>query len=73
MLEKPEAEPGNLCIYTSFEELGGNVGFVTFRNVENAAGETGTASLTGAFVIFEASRTEPTNIAVVRGTWAVRG
>jgi hypothetical protein len=63
-LTKPEAEPGNLCI---FQNAGINVGSITAKNPEtNSAEEAGT---TGAAVqIKPENKGEPIS---VFGTWAV--
>jgi Collagen triple helix repeat (20 copies) len=68
-LEVPQAAVGVLCVYTGQEESNG----VAFNNIENAAGASEKASLTGAFVTFKAPKTEPgnSNYLVVQGTWAV--
>jgi Collagen triple helix repeat (20 copies) len=65
-LEAPTAEKGSLCVYTGQEEIVG----VPFKNIQNAKAEPG-SSLTGAFVIFEAPKTEGSNDVVVQGSWAV--
>jgi hypothetical protein len=48
---------------------------VAFQNVQNVAGETEKASLTGAFVIFETHEAAVPGESLVRdrGTWAVTG
>jgi hypothetical protein len=69
-LEKPTATKGNLCVYTGRESIV-NPQLVSFEGIQNAAGETEKASLTGAFVIFGAHVTETGNSIVVQGTWAV--
>jgi hypothetical protein len=67
-VEAPTAEKGDLCVYAGVEELNG---FVKFKDIENASGGAG-SSLRGAFVVFEASETEPSlNQIKAQGTWAV--
>jgi hypothetical protein len=72
-LTKPQAEKGVLCIYTGTENKSSN-SHVAFKSVQNVAGETEKASLTGAFVIFEASEVTPGESSLqFLGTWAVTG
>jgi hypothetical protein len=70
-LESPQAAVGVLCVYTGQENPEKSKQQVTFKNIQNAFGEPSKASLTGAFVIFSASKTEPSNFITVQGSWAV--
>jgi hypothetical protein len=65
--EVPKATEGVLCVYTGQETLIN----AKFKSIQNTSGTENAASLSGAFVIFEANTTEAANSIVVQGTWAV--
>jgi collagen type VII alpha len=63
----PKAEAGYLCVFAGTEE-NSKAGL---KAIENASGEAGKASRTGALIVFEA--TESGGKIDAGGTWAVRG
>ena len=74
LLEKPLAEPGNLCVYAGKEITLPSAADVSFQEISNLLGEAG-ASTTGAGLPFQALESKLAKEKKIKlkaqGTWAV--
>jgi hypothetical protein len=71
LLEKPEAEPGNLCAYTGVEETGETATVMTRQPILSLEGPPG-ASRTGAWIGYADEETLTGGFVRAQGSWAVR-